>query len=163
MPPPPAPSPAQYQNHAACLDCGYALRGLAEWRCPECGREFNAFDPVTMDVPGVSRKPPPEPVPFAVLIILWALVAALVTAVGMVSGTAGTCALAAFGWFLVFWSWRTRNASERVAAARREPLEGTRHWRRVVIVVLVFSLLSGFGFHRCPHGHYYRYGPVSVF
>jgi hypothetical protein len=32
-----------------CLDCNYSLRGLAESRCPECGREFNIQDPTTFN------------------------------------------------------------------------------------------------------------------
>src|SRR5207237_69883 len=33
-----------------CLDCGYALWGLPEPRCPECGREFDPLDPKTMNM-----------------------------------------------------------------------------------------------------------------
>jgi hypothetical protein len=32
-----------------CLDCNYSLRGLAESRCPECGREFNIQDPTSFN------------------------------------------------------------------------------------------------------------------
>ncbi len=32
---------------ARCLGCGYALRGLIEPRCPECGRAFDPNDPTT--------------------------------------------------------------------------------------------------------------------
>ena len=38
------PDPSQPEvpmpEGALCLDCGYRLRGLAEPRCPECGRVF---------------------------------------------------------------------------------------------------------------------------
>lgn len=30
-----------------CLDCGYKLMGLAEPRCPDCGRPFDPNDPHT--------------------------------------------------------------------------------------------------------------------
>ncbi len=30
-----------------CLDCNYALTGVATPRCPECGREFDPADPAT--------------------------------------------------------------------------------------------------------------------
>src|SRR5215207_7045524 len=33
-----------------CLDCGYALHGLPEPRCPECGRAFDPLDPKTMNM-----------------------------------------------------------------------------------------------------------------
>jgi len=33
-----------------CLDCNYALHGLPNPRCPECGREFDPADPQTMNM-----------------------------------------------------------------------------------------------------------------
>lgn len=36
-----------------CLSCGYALEGLTEDQCPECGQSFDARDPSTYD----SRPP----------------------------------------------------------------------------------------------------------
>lgn len=47
-----------------CLGCRYPLAGLAEQRCPECGREFDPRDPSTvlimsrfMLAPSLSRPP----------------------------------------------------------------------------------------------------------
>jgi hypothetical protein len=34
-------------REGSCLGCGYALRGLTEPRCPECGRGFDPLDPRT--------------------------------------------------------------------------------------------------------------------
>ena len=34
---------------AKCIGCGYALRGLIEARCPECGRKFNRDDAATFN------------------------------------------------------------------------------------------------------------------
>ncbi len=36
---------------AVCLGCGYALRGLPEAVCPECGRAFDPADSTTYDEP----------------------------------------------------------------------------------------------------------------
>jgi hypothetical protein len=36
--------------NAFCLECSYSLRGLAENRCPECGRAFDPDDPGTYTV-----------------------------------------------------------------------------------------------------------------
>lgn len=33
-----------------CLDCNYPLHGIPSGRCPECGREFDPFDPSTMNL-----------------------------------------------------------------------------------------------------------------
>lgn len=43
-------SPPAIQSQASgryCLECSYLLLGLAGNRCPECGREFDPFDPST--------------------------------------------------------------------------------------------------------------------
>src|SRR5262245_57802164 len=32
------------RGHPRCLHCGYSLRGLVEFRCPECGREITLKD-----------------------------------------------------------------------------------------------------------------------
>src|SRR3954464_15394014 len=39
---------------ARCRDCGYALRGLSEHRCPECGRDF---DPARLGTMRLPRRP----------------------------------------------------------------------------------------------------------
>src|SRR3954447_6806615 len=69
----------------SCWECGYALRGLASRRCPECGRPFDPADPTTMNtgqvVGPVTRwlmSPPGWPMYLllaaAVLVSLWACV-----------------------------------------------------------------------------------------
>jgi hypothetical protein len=69
----------------SCWECGYALRGLASRRCPECGRAFDPADPTTMNtgqvVGPVTRwlmSPPGWPMYLllagAVLVSLWACV-----------------------------------------------------------------------------------------
>lgn len=41
---------------ACCLRCGYALRGLPETRCPECGHPFDPLDPPTFRDPARRRR-----------------------------------------------------------------------------------------------------------
>jgi hypothetical protein len=151
------------RDRAFCLGCGYALRGLVETRCPECGRAFDPRDLRTMRVPGIVIRPPPKPFPFAPGIILWAAPTAALSAIGMIAALWYPVAVGSLAWFGILAAWRRRNRREHAAAARGEPLAGTRMWRPVVGVLLAMSLLSGIGYHRCPHGRYYRYGPVSVF
>jgi len=43
-------------TRAKCLNCGYALRGLQEPRCPECGREFDPTDPNTFCYGGFGER-----------------------------------------------------------------------------------------------------------
>ena len=45
--PAPAGEPFHLPKGASCLKCGYLLQGLAEPRCPECGRMFDPADPRT--------------------------------------------------------------------------------------------------------------------
>jgi hypothetical protein len=49
-------SPFDPRDGALCLGCNYPLRGLREFRCPECGREFDPDDPWTMNI---GRPMPP--------------------------------------------------------------------------------------------------------
>ena len=42
--------PAAIPDEALCAGCNYALRGLAEFRCPECGRLFDPDRPLTMNL-----------------------------------------------------------------------------------------------------------------
>jgi hypothetical protein len=43
-------SSSAFPADARCLGCAYLLRGLADHRCPECGRAFDPGDPRTMYV-----------------------------------------------------------------------------------------------------------------
>jgi hypothetical protein len=164
---PAALKPADFQQHATCLGCGYALRGLSETRCPECGREFDPFDAKTMRVPGVSRKPPPKPVPFSVGMIIYSMIASGVGALGLTGPSAGMSVMALIAWMVIFGAWWGRRHWERWGRARgqtppKDP-PWARHWRAIVIVLFVLCAASGIGWSRCPHGRYYRYGPVALF
>jgi hypothetical protein len=65
-------------EEAKCIDCNYALRGLTDFRCPECGRPFDPERHLSMNL---GR--PLGPLPRAILrpmgrlprIIVWSLVA----------------------------------------------------------------------------------------
>lgn len=39
-----------------CLGCGYNLRGLADGRCPECGRDFDVHEHGGLRAPWVDRR-----------------------------------------------------------------------------------------------------------
>jgi hypothetical protein len=65
-------------EEAKCLDCNYALRGLTDFRCPECGRAFNPERPLSLNV---GRPLDPfarwamRPMGRAPRVAMWALVA----------------------------------------------------------------------------------------
>lgn len=50
--------PVNYTETARCLGCGYALRGLIDERCPECGRAFDPADWRTMKIKFPGNRPP---------------------------------------------------------------------------------------------------------
>jgi hypothetical protein len=158
---------ADYHDNGFCLGCGYALRGLSDSRCPECGRAFDPFDSKTMRVPGLSHKPPPKPLPFSVAMIIYAAITALVGAGGLAAGSASVSVMTAIAWAILFGAWWGRGPWERRARARgatlpKEP-HAARHWQAIVMVLFVLCAISGIGWSRCPHGRYYRYGPVGLF
>jgi hypothetical protein len=109
---------ADYHDIGLCLGCGYALRGLSDTRCPECGRVFDPFDHKTMRVPGMSRKPPPKPVPFSVGIIIYSVTVALGSVVGLIGRLAGICVVALIAWAIIFGAWWGRSAASGGAGAR---------------------------------------------
>src|SRR5437867_4726141 len=37
-------------DEATCVQCNYSLRGLSDFRCPECGRAFDPDRPLTMNL-----------------------------------------------------------------------------------------------------------------
>ena len=158
---------ADYRDNGFCLGWGYALRGLDGTRCPECGREFDPANPKTMRVPGMTRKPEPKPIPFSVGMIMYAVVAALGGAFALASGLTGMCLLALIAWALIFAAWATRGPWQQWARGRGHAIAkdppAARHWRAIVIVLFVLCAISGIGWSRCPHGRYYRYGPVALF
>lgn len=59
-----------------CLDCGYALDGLTEHRCPECGRAFDPADEKTwrpwyeIDARGKRQAPWRKPVLIGLLVFV---------------------------------------------------------------------------------------------
>jgi hypothetical protein len=158
---------ADYHDNGFCLGCGYALRGLSDSRCPECGRTFDPFNSRTMRVPGLSQKPPPKPVAFGVAMIIYAVITSLASLVGLMDPAAGVCVMAAIAWAIIFGAWWGRNRWERRARTNGDTLpkqpRGARHWRAIVIVLFIGCAISGIGWSRCPHGRYYRYGPVALF
>jgi MotA/TolQ/ExbB proton channel family len=40
-----------------CMECRYRLKGLAEHRCPECGREFDPGNPLTFSISAWAHRP----------------------------------------------------------------------------------------------------------
>ena len=53
-----AMTPLAIPENARCRKCGYALRGLTAFRCPECGRAFDPANARSFDTspPGWRRK-----------------------------------------------------------------------------------------------------------
>jgi hypothetical protein len=54
--PRPSASPGPLDHEVFCEYCGYNLRGLAENRCPECGKEFAPHAPSGSQLPWNQRR-----------------------------------------------------------------------------------------------------------
>jgi hypothetical protein len=94
-------------DSAACLDCGYSLRGLTEPLCPECGRPFDPADRQTFRDSGAppwwgrwARPPGRWHCVGMSLLALWAMIDRS-TPVGLFDWASG-CSIAA-GAALFFW------------------------------------------------------------
>ncbi len=90
---------------AQCLHCGYALRGLPEAVCPECGQAFDPERPETYYDP--TRRGAPKPLRPPSLIGVATLCAlALVVLVGR-AGPGTWLPLDKWDWGGAEWSWST--------------------------------------------------------
>ncbi|HEX8520621.1 MAG TPA: hypothetical protein VF669_00110 [Tepidisphaeraceae bacterium] len=79
-----------------CLDCNYPLHGLPTPRCPECGRNFDPADPLTMNM---GRE--------LTSLMLWVL--------GPIRGLVGAASWAAL--FFALWSARLPGGKVRASAS----------------------------------------------
>ncbi len=145
-----------------CRQCGYLLRGLTEPRCPECGRPFDPEDPNTMDLPEHLRlgKPPKPPEPFAYVMIGYAVLIAILAYVWFRSKEFLFQCLVATTWVPVGISWYKRNHASP-EQLRLQP-EGYRHWRRVLKVALLLSILSFPRHYTCCHASTTWLGPIGI-
>jgi hypothetical protein len=115
-----APASENAPRLGLCLDCGYALHGLPTPRCPECGREFDPFDPATMNM-GRALSPLAQwvlgPVSWPVNLLTWAALGfALWTARlpgGQIRGSSSIVILISLGCLWLAWP------IVRVIAARK--------------------------------------------
>jgi len=121
-----------------CLACDYPLRGLAENRCPECGRGFDPKDPKSVN-PGKSlgwvgrRLLRPPGWPMFLLIGLTALVSLwLFRMPGTYDGARERTAFAAALWTPVAALWLLRGVVAAITRwARKQPMAGFAHaWKR---------------------------------
>jgi hypothetical protein len=156
----------QIPEAAQCRGCGYSLRGLPEFRCPECGLAFDPTDPRTMRrSPFVIRAirivqswfniPPP---------IEW-VIAALIA----------TLLILLMDWEQWGWSWtdELRGATSFdvgwilwaaiTAKALRSSLSIRSLWLRLATIslapmLLLIPLSFSLCFDSCPHATYMMFG-----
>lgn len=136
-------------EHARCLTCGYSLRDLTDFRCPECGRAFNPNDAASMNVQR-SRADVwlARPLGQTVLWFQAISIAALVWGFALLPGglTLGflgmTCALGCYA-FRCLHSLLQMARLSRYGAI--PPLTApSRTWRRIMRVLLLLVALTIF-------------------
>ncbi len=151
---------------ARCLGCGYSLRGLAEPRCPECGRPFDPADPTSVRLPA-RRRPRREP---AVVHAAGdvGLIALGLTTVGRWDGATAAADLGWLIWVLLavllvgqrlvgLLDWVTGPSSPAAAAAART----SRRWAaRCLVLAVVLNLSAASG--ACPHSRWFVAGPIGL-
>jgi hypothetical protein len=179
--------PSAPPDGARCLGCGYALRGLAEARCPECGRRFDPDDVETVRLPTwsgfLARRALKRP---GLVLYLWPFLAALLLYVaaqwkrGLVfspypdadiripnwTGIAyyrldlGGVASLAWAWLLALLTVRAW-ARRHVVIRHRLPIDRLfrdRSARRFASACFLAAMLFG-GYHTdlCSHGEYWEW------
>ena len=113
--------PADIPLRALCVGCNYPLRGLTEFRCPECGRPFDPDRSLTMNLglpmPRVARAVL-GPTGRWARVLVWSLFAAGVVVPGWVAPTDWLAILWLLMWgamLVVLWS----RSAMRWAVVRR--------------------------------------------
>src|SRR5689334_16453297 len=56
-----------------CQQCGYSLRGLLYFRCPECGAPFSPGDPIVPSFPWEQRRPNGRVIAWIRTIAFWCM------------------------------------------------------------------------------------------
>lgn len=142
---------AELPESAKCPKCGYVLRGLAEPRCPECGRRFDPHEilaflrrpgPAPM-TPAVRKwLRPPSKTQLIILIVLFIL-GGLGTSLSYVDTAiprfwiAFPCFVAALANLLDAARVPRLMRKFEVPAELRDP-----HWRRRFVIVVLWALLG---------------------
>jgi hypothetical protein len=130
------------QDTAACLGCGYALRGLTQHACPECGRAFDPADPDTMagaDRARVSMWLANTPMGWMMASATAALVLVLLWNESRPGGQFPTGCFAVIVLAATGFSWVIR-----VASQINTPERFSRSWLTAPLIVITALLLIHF-------------------
>lgn len=158
-----------------CRSCNYALRGLSEPRCPECGRAFDPADPATMNLGrplgAVGRWlfSPPALMTRA----CWVLTAPLLAASVVLPNPTASLLVLSVGTFLVGFVYVMRAGARRLRLPRyrlnseEAKVEARIRWRArkilggaALLLFLRIPFLLGFAVSVIPltrMGHHFFY------
>jgi len=160
-------------TQATCISCGYALRGLSNNRCPECGRAFDPSDPFSMRTQlWKQRVRLAYWLPTALFVTTWVTITVAPAFLpypllrwtrifgGRLSVTVWIIASLVVAWKLRTWARRS------ILWPATEPHPRTeRLGRRFIVLVGILTIVfAGGGIYgwSCPHGTSFRIGPLAV-
>ncbi|HEY8665717.1 MAG TPA: hypothetical protein VIL86_03585 [Tepidisphaeraceae bacterium] len=152
-----------YRPRGKCANCGYLLRGLTSSRCPECGQDFDPYNPATMKgiLPRTHTWFWPSRLREKDLISLagFSFLFIFASESGISRGIDEYMNLGLIGWTLtLLWilaRFRLPNGN-RILAPRTRGV--------TVLITCFFALcLALFVQHdKCPHGTYWKFGPTEI-
>jgi hypothetical protein len=161
-------APPPIDQDARCLGCGYLLRGLAEHRCPECGRAFDPGDITTFDSPrhgAAARRA--MLLEFIPLLAFLATVTLMATAVLTVT-LSWTRPEPWIVWIAIFivgvGLWVRGRVRKRILAGRPDPDRSSERVATILIALFIMLYVlpvSARGWS-CPHGTAVGVGGIGI-
>jgi hypothetical protein len=157
-------TPISPPAEARCLGCGYQLRGLNDPRCPECGRDFNPADVMTMDLPVRRRRVRRSRLLKWLPTVAWALACCALSKLLMwwLEPVYAVPLPLLIPGVLVAGAAR-RWTRRRILAGHREPQRRSEQvFRAAGYAFAIVVTIGAYKSDICPHAIYYEVSPVGI-
>ena len=161
----PALATLDVPDHATCLTCGYHLRELTVPRCPECGRQFDPADVMSMNCAGRNAQRrlahnlgclPIAAFAVATIVATFLLLSFVYEREGQSPSILLSVLAIGFSARSLVRNWllsESLTAKERVVS---------RVTYKSALFLLLFGLLLSISPWQCVHGHGVQIGPFAA-